>query len=344
VTDTIKIVIPTAGWATRMRPQTWSKPKPLIGVAGRAVLDHILETFAPVSARMPSEYVIIVGPHLGETQIPPYVEKNHPDLKTHFVLQPEMKGQSDALWLAREHLDGPLLMCFSDTLIGTDLSFVGSETLDGVAMVQVVPDPRRFGVAELNTDGIITRLIEKPKSMENNLAVVGFYYFKDGAMLVAAIEEQQRRGAQMKGEYFLTDAVNIMIERGARLRTQAVDVWLDTGTIEATLGTNRWLLAHGRDNSAEAAVRQGVTIIPPVFLHPSAQVENATIGPHASIGADCHLRNCRVADSIVEAGARIEAADLRGSFVGREAVVRGRGPDAGPLTLNIGDTSVVSLD
>ena len=343
MTETLKIVIPTAGWATRMRPQTWSKPKPLISVAGRTMLGHILDMFAPVSARMPSEYVIIVGPYLGETQIPPYVKENYPGLKTHFVLQPEMKGQSDAFWLAREHLRGPMLMCFSDTLIETDLAFVEHEALDGVAMVQAVADPRRFGVAELDADGIITRLIEKPQSMQNNLAVVGCYYFKDAGVLIEAIEEQQRRGAQLKGEYFLTDAVNIMIERGARLRTQTVDVWLDTGTMQATLETNRYLLEHGHDNAA-AAARPGVTILPPVHIHPEAHIENAVIGPHAAIGADCRLKDCRVADSVLEAGASVEAAALRGSFLGRQAVVRGRGPDSPPLTLNISDTSVVTLD
>lgn len=341
--ETLRIVIPTAGWATRMRPQTWSKPKPLVSVAGRAVLDHLLASFASLPPALEREFVFIVGPHLGETQIPPYVREHHRGLKAHFVLQPEMKGQSDALWLAREHLNGPLLICFSDTLIETDFSFLTHEPLDGVAWVKPVPDPRRFGVAEVDASGRITRLIEKPQDVSNNLVVVGCYYFRDGAALISAIEEQKQRGTTLKGEYFLTDAINILLERGARMRTQSVEVWLDTGTVPATLETNRYLLAHGRDNSAEAARRPGLVITPPVFVHPEAQISGSRLGPHVSIGPGCVIQDSDISDSIVESGARIESASLTGSFIGRDAQVTGRGADAPPARLNIGDSSSVTL-
>ena len=135
MSNSMKIVIPTAGWATRVRPQTWSKPKPLVGVAGRTSLDHLLDTFRSVPAlskgsRKQSEapeYVIILGPFLGETQIPPYMKEHYPDYKVHYVIQSVMRGQSDALWLAREYLTGPMIMCFSDTLIETDFSFLAKK-------------------------------------------------------------------------------------------------------------------------------------------------------------------------------------------------------------------------
>ncbi|MBE3066961.1 MAG: nucleotidyltransferase [Chloroflexi bacterium] len=343
MTQTLKIVIPTAGWATRMRPQTWSKPKPLVSVAGRTVLDHLLDMFESIPARMEVEYVFIVGPYLGETQIPPYVRERYPALKAHYVLQPVMKGQSDAFWLAREHLTGPVLICFSDTLMETDFSFLADEKADGVAWVKPVPDPRRFGVAEVDGEGWVTHLVEKPQTMDNNLVVVGCYYFKQAEELLSAIEEQFRRGASLRGEYFLTDTINIMIERGLKMRTQTVEVWLDTGTIDATLETNRYLLEHGKANKIKNEKQKGIKIVPPVFVHASAKISNSVIGPYASIGADCIITGARVEDSILEAGVTVDTAALKGSFIGRQARVQGRSADDPPLKLNIGDNSSVTL-
>jgi glucose-1-phosphate thymidylyltransferase len=349
MSDNLKIVIPTAGWATRVRPQTWSKPKPLVGVAGRTSLDHLLDTFRSVPALSKGstrpgtpEYVIILGPYLGEMQIPPYMKEHYPDYKVHYVVQSVMRGQSDALWLARDFLSGPMIMCFSDTLIETDFSFLAKESAGGVAWVKSVPDPRRFGVAELDQDGWVNRLVEKPSSLENNQVVVGCYYFREGRELVSAIEEQMKRKKSLKGEYFLTDAINIMIERGLKMRPQSIDVWLDTGTIEAILETNRYLLEHGRDNT-RSIKRNTVKIVPPVFIHESAIVNNSTIGPNASIGADCRITNSRVEDSILETGAVVDAAALQGSFVGRQARVQGRPGESTPMELNVGDTSSIIL-
>jgi glucose-1-phosphate thymidylyltransferase len=340
MTNKLKIVIPTAGWATRVRPQTWSKPKPLVSVAGRATLDHLLDTFRSVPDPEAAEYVIILGPYLGETQIPPYMKEHYPGYNVHYAVQSVMRGQSDALWLAREYLAGPMIMCFSDTLIEADFSCLADEKADGVAWVKPVPDPRRFGVVELDSDGWITRLIEKPASLKNNQVVVGCYFFREGAALVSAIEEQIKQKKSLKGEYFLTDAINIMVERGCKIRTQAIDVWLDMGTTEAILETNRYLLAHGRDNTKTIS-RKDVKIVPPVFIHESATINNSTIGPNASIGADCRITNSRVEDSILETGVVVESATLKDSFIGRHARVQGGSAQAAPLVLNIGDNSSV---
>ncbi len=363
MTKSLKIVIPTAGWATRMRPQTWSKPKPLVSVAGRPVLDHMLDMFNSVPDINPAgprhhagklsprlqtgfdstQYVIILGPGLGETQIPPFMKDCHPELLTHFVLQPEMLGQADALWLARKFLTGPVLVCFSDTLLETDFSFLADEKADGVAWVKPVPDPRRFGVAELDGNGWVTHLVEKPRTMENNLVVVGCYYFKQGAKLVSALETQFQRGKSLKGEYFLADTINIMIEHGLKMRTQSVAVWLDTGTIDATLSTNRYLLEHSKLNQKTKRNKSGLTIIDPVVIHPSARISNSVIGPYASIGAGCTIKSSKIEDFIIESGASVHAAALTGSFVGRQARVQGISSEAPPLKLNIGDDSSVSL-
>jgi glucose-1-phosphate thymidylyltransferase len=341
MTKPLKIVIPTAGWATRMRPQTWSKPKPLVCVAGKTSLEHLLDSFHSIPGDVAVEYVIIYSPGLGEMQIPAFMKENFSGLKVHYVLQPTMKGQSDALWLARHHLDGPTIICFSDTLIETDFSFLGKANPEGVAWVKPVPDPRRFGVAEVDADGWVRRLVEKPKTLENKLVVVGCYYFPEAVDLLAAIETQMTGGKSLKGEYFLTEAINIMIEHGLKMRTTTVETWLDTGTIEATLETNRYLLEHGRANRSKHEKQAGVEIIPPVFIHASAQITNSVIGPHASIGADCRITEARVEDSILEAGVTVETAALKHSFIGRQVHIRCHSADDPPLTLNIGDNSTV---
>jgi glucose-1-phosphate thymidylyltransferase len=319
-------------------------------VAGRTTLDHILDTFRSLpglstgAVQHPGavEYVLILGPFLGETQIPPYMKEHYPGLSVHYVVQQVMRGQSDALWLAREYLNGPMIMCFSDTLIKADFSFLANEKADGVAWVKPVPDPRRFGVAEVDKDGWVTRLIEKPDSDVNNQVVVGCYYFREGGELVSAIEEQMKRKKSLKGEYFLTDAINIMIERGLKMRTQVTDVWLDMGTIDTILSTNRYLLEHGQDNS-KSIDRKNVKIIPPVFIHESAAINNSTIGPNASINANCRITNSHVEDSILESGAVVDAAALKGSFIGRHTRIHGRSAESGSMTLNIGDDSSVVL-
>ncbi|MGZ9235630.1 MAG: sugar phosphate nucleotidyltransferase [Anaerolineales bacterium] len=341
MSETVKIFIPMAGWGTRMRPHTWSKPKPLVSVAGKTSLEHLLDMFNSVPDSDNVEFVFIVGPYLGELQIPPFVRENYPGMNAHFVVQNEMKGQSHALWLAREYMHGPMIVCFSDTLLDTDFSFLKHEEADVVAWVMPMSDPRRFGVAELNQEGWVTRFIEKPQSVENNLVVVGCYYFKSGEKLLTAIEKQMERNLTLKGEFFLTDTITLMIQEGAQVRTEKAESWLDTGTIEATLETNKILLER-KANQTKHEMVDGVEIIAPSFIHPSAKIENSVIGPYSSVGADCKITNSKIEESIVEADCEIQDVVLFRSLVGIKATIRGRG-DGDVIQLNVGDNSDILI-
>jgi glucose-1-phosphate thymidylyltransferase len=305
---TLKVVIPMAGLGTRLRPHTWSKPKQLVSVAGKAVLDHVLDTLSSIPESMEIELVNIVG-YLGD-QIESYITAHYPNIKSYFVLQENPRGQSHAVQLAREYLHGPMLIVFADTLIDTDLTFLPNEAAEAIAWVKAVPDPRRFG----------------------------FYYFKEATDLLDAIDEQMRRGLQLKGEYFLADAINIMLERGLYMRTQKVETWLDAGTPEAILETNRYLLEHGLDNNPKGLESDCVVINPPVFIHPTAKVSGSIIGPYVSLGAGCVVDKSIISDSILEDEAEAHGVILEESLVGRRAVLKRR---AG--IINAGDNTVVTL-
>jgi glucose-1-phosphate thymidylyltransferase len=301
------------------------------------VIDHVLSRFESLPPGMDVEYVFIVG-YLGD-KVEAFMQRRHPELKVNYVVQNEMRGQSHAIYLAKEYLSGPMLMVFADTLIETDLTTLGEDDIDAIAWVKPVPDPRRFGVTEIGEDGLVKRLIEKPKEMHNNLAVVGFYYFKHSEDLIAAIETQIEQDVQLKGEYFLADAVNIMLQRGTQMRTQRVDIWLDAGTPEAVLETNHYLLEKGHHNTEEANQREGVTVVSPSFIHPEAEVQNSVIGPFTSIGAGCEVKDSIIRESILEDDARVTSVILNSSLIGQNAVVTGT-----PTILNVGDNAAVNFD
>jgi glucose-1-phosphate thymidylyltransferase len=325
-----------AGLGTRLRPHTWSKPKQLVSVAGKAMIDHVIDSLSTLPDPENIELVNIVG-YLGD-QIEEYIREHYPHLKAHYVTQEDPRGQSHAIQLARQYLDGPALVVFADTLIETDLAFLSQEEAQAVAWVKPVPDPRRFGVAMLDHNGKVQRLIEKPEDLDNNLAVVGFYYFKDSSALLQAIDEQMERNLQLKGEFFLADAINIMLEHGLCMRAQKVETWLDAGTPEALLETNRYLLRNGLDNSRAVEQRQGVVINPPVFIHPTAQVTQSILGPYVSLGAGCQVENSIIRDSILEDEALATGVILENSLVGRRAQLIRR-----PGVFNVGDNTEVTL-
>jgi glucose-1-phosphate thymidylyltransferase len=313
---TLKIVILMAGYGTRLRPLTWSRPKQLIRMADKMVLDFVLDTFTSVPAPANSEFIFVVG-YLGN-QIQDYMLRMHPHLKVRFVEQSEMRGQSHAISLAKDYLDGPMLVIYADTLMETNFSFLSNETSGAVAWVKAVPDPRRFGVASLDEAGWVTHLVEKPQDVDNNLALVGCYYFQNPQMLLQAIEEQMERGISLKNEFYLADAINVMLEHGLKMRVERVQTWLDAGLPEDVLKTNRYYLEHGHDSISEGYTHNNAVVIPPVYIHPTAIVERSVIGPHVVIGANCSINNCILRDTIIDDGSQITNVIMEHSLIGRE--------------------------
>ncbi len=330
----MNVIIPLAGFGTRLRPLTFSKPKPLINVAGKPLLGHILDSL--VNEQL-EEVVFIVG-YLGE-QIAQYVKSAYPTLKAHYVEQKELNGQAPAILLARELVQGPTIIVFVDTLADAKLGVLSTEKADGVIYVKEVEDPRRFGVIKLDEQGFITGFIEKPSDMSNRQAVIGMYYVKDIQALMSACAELIQRDIKTKNEYFLADAFNLMIEHGAKLRPESVDVWMDCGKPDTVLATNRYLLEHGQDNSAQWVNNGSVMIIPPVNIGANAKIERSVIGPHATIGEGCQIMSSIVSDSVVDAGAYVAGHVLTNSLIGRDAVLVGR-----TRRFNVGDSSVVESD
>lgn len=323
MTDVMKIIIPMAGYGSRMRPQTWSKPKPLVSLAGGTVLDQLLGLFDSLPEIEQAQFVFILSPNQGDL-IQKYMAKKHPQRKVAYIIQHEMRGQSDALWQAREYLKGRMIMIFSDTMIKHSLDFMGNETAEAIAWVKAVPDPRRFGVAEVDAGGKVTRLVEKPKDIDNNLAVVGFYYFREGEKLAKAIEEQLQGEDMLKGEFFLTGAINIMLKKGVNMRVEHVPHWLDAGKPDALLETNRFYLENGCENHYSLQTGDTSTIIPPVFIHPSASISNSTIGPHVSIAAGSVVEDSSIKDSVIGADVHISDSHLEESILGDQVVLCGQ--------------------
>lgn len=324
----MKVIIPLAGFGTRLRPHTYTKPKPLVSVAGKPVLGHILDKLVGLDIE---ETIFIIG-YLGK-QISDYVTANY-DFPSRYIEQKELKGQAHAIQLAREYVSGPVLIIFVDTIFETDLGVLAQEPSDGVIYVKEVQDPRRFGVV-VTERGFITKLVEKPSMPVSNLAVIGLYYIKDSQLLMECLVELIRRDIKTKGEYFLADALQLMIDRGAKFVARTVEVWEDCGKPETVLHTNRYLLEHG---GAQEVKTENSVLIPPVYIEKTAVIKDSVIGPYVSVAGEATIVRSIVRDSIINERAHIEDANLSQSLIGQDAYVRGSFE-----RLNVGDSSQVDF-
>jgi glucose-1-phosphate thymidylyltransferase len=329
----MKVIIPLAGYGTRLRPHTYTKPKPLINIAGKPVLGHILDKLQGLDI---SEYIFIVG-YLGD-QIADYINSEY-KLPARYVTQNEMLGQSHAIYLAKEYLDDePVFIVFGDHIFETDFKMVRNPTTDAVIYVKEVDDPRRYGVVMLNADQHVVSFHEKPENPPSNLAIIGLYYINSGKRLLEVLVKQIGDKRMTKGEFYIADALQYLVNDGMTFGIETVPAWLDCGNPQAVLAANRHLLGPGgMDNSFEVKSPTSI-IIPPVRIHPTATIENSIIGPNVTVAANCNIQTSVIRESILGEGADLKDVLLANSLIGQNAYVGGRF-----RSFNVGDSSSVDF-
>jgi glucose-1-phosphate thymidylyltransferase len=309
----MKAVIPVAGVGKRLRPHTFTIPKALLNVAGKPILGHIVDSLLDMGV---TELIPIVG-YKGEL-ICDYLSENY-DIPINFVVQKQQKGIAHAVSLTREYADGAeLIIILGDTIIKTDFKKI-PEIGDFVLGVREVSDPERFGICEIK-DGMISSIVEKPDKPKSNLAIIGLYYFSDSSLLYEACGEVIEKNITTKGEFQITDALQLMIKKGVGFRPYRTEGWYDCGKVETLLETNQILL----DETVSDNVREGVIIIPPCYLDPGSIVENSIIGPYVSIAKGCEIQHSIIENSILNEGSCLKNVILEKSVVGAYAKVTGR--------------------
>lgn len=324
----MKVIIPVAGAGTRLRPHTHTTPKVLISVAGKPMIGHILDQLVG----LPIDQIVMVVGQMGD-QIKEYVDGNY-KFKVRYIVQQEAKGLADAVYLTREAVKkDDALIILGDTIFSTDFKKLLSQKNSQIG-VKEVSDPRRFGVVE-HQHGKITKLVEKPEHPKSNLAIVGIYLMKDMPKLYTAISTLMEKNIRTKGEYQLTDALQLLIDRGQTMETFDVDGWYDCGKPETLLDTNRQLLERYPQKSVKI---KGVVINSPVSIDPSARIERSVIGPYVSVAAGSHIKNAIISDTIIGKNVCLDSIMFKKSIIGDNAVVRGK-----QQKLSVGDGSEVDL-
>jgi glucose-1-phosphate thymidylyltransferase len=311
-----------AGIGSRLIPLTRYRPKPLVRLADKRLIDHVLDTFKDLEKIYTLEYVFIVG-YLGE-QIKEYIKDAHPEKRITYYIQNQLMGQSHAIYLAKEAISGPTILTYCDTINKIDFSFIAAEKTDSVASIQEVDDPSRFGVAVVGPDNLITKLVEKPKTLEYKSALTGIYYFSEGKELVRGIEIQMQRGSSLNHEYYVADAINILVENGMQIRTTRVLQWLDAGTPESIIESNAYLLDKHSKSYGKMAEKQSNIFIDPVYIHESSHIDNSIIGPNVSIGENCRISGSIIKNTIIDDACIITEAMLVNSLFGQGCSISGR--------------------
>jgi len=319
----MRAIIPVAGVGSRLRPHTYSVPKVLLNVAGKPIIGHILDKIIDAGF---DEATIVIG-YLGE-MVKDYVLANY-KIKVDFIEQEERLGLGHAIYISRHTFSrDPILIILGDTVFDVDLKKMVTSGHSELG-VKHVEDPRRFGVAEMDGE-FITHLVEKPDNPKSHLAIVGLYYIKQPQIMVDCLKEMIKSNVRTKGEYQLTDALQMMLDRGEKMRAFTIDGWYDCGKPETLLSTNQHLLSV----QSAPTPRPEVVVIPPAFIAPDAKVSKAVVGPNATIAAGATVENAIIRNSIVSEGATVENALLEDSIVGSNAVIRGS-----YKRINIGDSS-----
>jgi glucose-1-phosphate thymidylyltransferase len=326
----MKVLIPLAGTGTRLRPHTHVTPKPMLRVAGKPVMEYVLDD---VKALPNVEEIVYIPGHLKET-----VEefaRNCTDIPSVFVEQKIQDGTAGAVALARDYVDQPVLIIFVDTIFDADLSIIESSDADGIIWTKEVEDYQRFGVVVTDDAGFMTKIVEKPSTPISKRANIGLYYIKNWKLLYEGIASVLKQTPN-KGEWYLTDAFQYMIDHGAKIRVVDVAGWYDAGKIDTLIQTNRAMLDRGRARAPESV--ENSTIVEPVYIEKGVTIRNSIVGPNVSVGEGSTIDGSTLSDSIIETYADIRSSTLSKSLVGHHAVVVGV---AGELT--VGDHSEVRI-
>jgi glucose-1-phosphate thymidylyltransferase len=312
----VKVVIPLAGKGTRLRPHTHTVPKPLLEVAGKAVLDYVVED---VVERLEVEQLVFITGHLKE-QVEAHVEA-HYSVSSVFIEQEVQNGTAGAIKLAQPHVDGPVLIIFVDTVFDADLSVIDAHPdVDGFIWAKEVEDYQRFGVIVTDEEGMMTRIVEKPKEPISRLANIGLYFLRDHRLLFEGIDHTLAADPYL-GEYFLTDALQYMVDNGSRIRVLEVEGWYDCGKPETLLATNLHLLETGR--ALRPSDTGDSTVSGPVRIESGVELSGSVIGPNVSLGRGSRIHGSRLSNCIVGEGAVIEDCELSESLIGSNVQIRG---------------------
>jgi glucose-1-phosphate thymidylyltransferase len=309
----MQVIIPLAGKGTRLRPHTHLVPKPLLKVAGRPVMDWVMDRLEGLDI---TELIFITG-HLKE-QVETFA-RSHYRIPSRYIEQKVQDGTAGAINLARPYVKGPVLIIFVDTVFEADLTLINRTKADGIIWAKEVEDYQRFGVVVTDAEGYMTRIVEKPSTPISKLANIGLYYIRDIESLWKGIDHVLASPAN-KGEWYLTDAFQWMIERGKRILTAEVGGWYDCGKLDTLLETNQILLEKGASRRANFS---GVTIHDPVYIEDGVHIEQSEIGPNVSIERGTRISGSRVRNTIVGRDARLNRVSLNDSLLGNGVVLDG---------------------
>jgi glucose-1-phosphate thymidylyltransferase len=312
----MKVIIPLAGKGTRLRPHTHTVPKPMLKVAGKPVMDYVMEDVAKLGN---VEQVVYITGHLKEkVEAHARTAYSFPGV---FVEQKVQDGTAGAVDLARPYVDQPVLIIFVDTIFDADLSIINNSDDDGIIWTKEVEDYQRFGVVVTDANGHMTKIVEKPSTPISKRANIGLYYIKNWKLLYEAIAHTLAQPAN-RGEFYLTDAFQYMIEHGAKIKVVDVAGWYDAGKMDTLLDTNRVMLEKGRAHVPTSGLTN-VEVIEPVRIEDGATVTDATIGPNVVIGAGSVVTNCTMRDTIIGEKSTVSGSILRDSMIGDGAVLEG---------------------
>ncbi|HEY3933255.1 MAG TPA: sugar phosphate nucleotidyltransferase [Gemmatimonadales bacterium] len=308
----MQVIIPLAGKGTRLRPHTHLIPKPMLKVAGRPVIDWVMDRLEGLHV---DELIFITG-HL-KAQVERYA-REHYAIPSRFVEQTVQDGTAGAVNLARPFVHGPVMIIFVDTVFEADLALAEQTTDDGIIWAKEVEDYQRFGVVVTDASGMMTKIVEKPKEPISKLANIGLYFIRNVDALWRGIDHVLA-SAPNKGEYYLTDAFQHMIDHGCRIRTAEVGGWYDCGQLETTIETNGILLEEGA--AAHPAVGADVRLVEPVLIEEGCVLERCTIGPNVTLESGTTVRDAAVAHAIVGPGCVIERSTLTHAMLGERVKV-----------------------